>query len=101
MKKNRKQVERYRFNGVYGIDSVQCADLQVLIDEHAGKANDPNDFDEKKWVNRWLNRFQRELAKKERTIERKRIEAEKRERENMRNGNAPALRSQAFDTETI
>jgi hypothetical protein len=70
MKKNRKKAETYRFNGnpyfhAGSIHSVTIADLESRIKSFEAKLADPNDPDDKKWTERWLSRFKRELAKKQ------------------------------------
>ena len=65
MTNNRKQAETYRFNGVYGINSVEIAELKELIQKFGNKHANLDDRDDKKWTTGWLNRFQQELAKKE------------------------------------
>jgi flagellar biosynthesis GTPase FlhF len=69
--KNRKKAETYRFNGLWEMRPVGIAELESLIQRFQRKRIDPNDPDDKKWTARWLQRFQRELAKKERSLERR------------------------------
>lgn len=68
MTKNRKKTETFRFNGVWGMQPVKIADLQVLIQQYEKKLADPNDPDDPKWTKHWLVRFQRELKKKEKGL---------------------------------
>lgn len=68
MRKNRKKTETYRFNGLWGMKSVDIAELKSLIRKFQGKLADPSDPDEKKWTGRLLQRFQRELEKKEQSL---------------------------------
>lgn len=74
MKRNRKNSDTYRFNGVSGIKTVVIADLRKLIAKFEGKLADPDDGDDKKWVARWLKRFQQELSKKEDSVDRRQNE---------------------------
>jgi hypothetical protein len=81
MRRNRKKADTYRFNGVWGMNSVGIAELETLIQRFRHKLTDPTDPDDKKWTVRWLRRFQREAAKKERGLEKKqRDEAKARKR---------------------
>ena len=69
MKKNRKKVETYRFNGyphlhAGSIHSVRIADLEARLKQFEAKLADPDDPDDKKWTARWLERFRKELDKK-------------------------------------
>jgi hypothetical protein len=69
VKKNRKKVDTYRFNGnpflhAGSIHSVTMADLDLRIKEFEAKMADPKDPDDKKWTARWISRFQKELEKK-------------------------------------
>lgn len=68
MKKNRKKADTYRFNGLWGTKPVRLAELEELIREFEAKLADSNDPDDKKWTGRWLSRFRRELAKKQRAL---------------------------------
>jgi hypothetical protein len=74
MKKNRKKVEAYRFNGhpflfAGSIHAVKIADLEVEIKKLEAKLANPDDDDDKKWTARWLERFQLELAKKSKGLD--------------------------------
>jgi hypothetical protein len=69
MKKNRKNADTYRFNGnpflhAHSIHSVELAELELRIRQFEAKLADPDDPDDKKWTERWLNRFRKELEKK-------------------------------------
>lgn len=69
MKKNRKKVDTYRFNGhpffhARSIHSVTIVDLELRIKDLKAKLADPNDPDDKKWTQGWLMRYEKELAKK-------------------------------------
>lgn len=64
MMKNRKKTESYSFNRVGGIKKVEIADLKRFILKFETKLADPRDRDDKKWVERRLKRFNRELSKK-------------------------------------
>ncbi len=77
MRRNRKTADTYRFNGVWGMNSVGIAELETLIHRFQHKLTDPNDLDDKKWTARWLRRFQREMAKKERGLEKKQADEAK------------------------
>ncbi len=71
MRKNRKKADTYRFNGLWGMRSVDIAELKSLIRTFQGKLADPSDPDDRKWISRWLQRFLRELEKKERSLQTK------------------------------
>ena len=58
MTKNRKQSETYRFNGVWGIKTVEITELRNLVTKFEAKLADPDDADDKKWTAGWLKRFQ-------------------------------------------
>ena len=69
MKKNRRRVDTYRFNGnpflhAGSIHSVTMAELESRIKEFRAKLANPDDPDDKKWTARWLSRFRKELDKK-------------------------------------
>jgi hypothetical protein len=71
--KNRKKSETYRFNGYphknpKSIHSVTISDLKSYIDAFTKKLADPDDADDKRWTKRWLERFKRELAKKQKGL---------------------------------
>jgi hypothetical protein len=71
MKINRKKSETYRFNGhpyfhAHSIFSVETTELEARVKQFEAKLADPNDPDDKKWTARWLARYRKELAKKER-----------------------------------
>jgi hypothetical protein len=88
MKKNRKRVETYRFNGnpsfhAGSIHSVTIEELESRIKELEAKLADRTNSDDKKWTERWLSRYQQELAKK-----RKRLELKHRERSQLRRGSS-------------
>jgi hypothetical protein len=70
MNKNRKKADTYRFNGhpflhVGSIHSVEMAELEMRVRQFQVKLADPNDPDDKKWTACWLERFQKELNKKQ------------------------------------
>jgi hypothetical protein len=44
--------------------SVTIGELRTIIQELETKLADPVDCDDKKWTERWLKRYQAELAKK-------------------------------------
>jgi hypothetical protein len=71
---NRKKAEGYRFNGyphldAHSIYSVEIRDLESQIKTFTNKLADPNDNDDKRWVERWLVRYKLELAKKLKGLE--------------------------------
>ncbi|MHB1423440.1 MAG: hypothetical protein ACYC3I_09660 [Gemmataceae bacterium] len=73
MKKNRKKSETYRFNGnpflrPGSIHPVRIEDLEGLIKVFEAKLADSNDPEDKKWTTRWLQRINRELAKKKKGL---------------------------------
>jgi hypothetical protein len=83
MKRNRKKVETYRFNGnpflhAHSIHSVTIARLELGIKDLESKLANPNDPDDKEWVQRWLMRFKKELAKKRKGLALKESERCKR-----------------------
>ena len=83
VKKNRKKADTYRFNGhpflhAHSIHSVTIADLELRIKDCEAKLADPNDPDDKKWTQRWLMRYEKELAKKRKGLALK--DRERRER---------------------
>jgi hypothetical protein len=85
MKKNRKRADTYRFNGhpsfhAHSIHSVTIADLEVRIKDCEAKLADPNDSDDKKWVQWWLARYKQELAKKHKGLALKQRERHERRR---------------------
>ena len=80
MTKNRKTSDTYRFNGLAGLKPVETAELKALIERFQAKQQDSNDPDDKKWIARWLKRFQQELAKKENAMEQRRIDSNKQRR---------------------
>jgi hypothetical protein len=74
--KNRKRAETYRFNGSLNFDarsirSVGIDQLQAAVSALRRKLDDPKDEDDKRWTARWLSRYEKELAKKERALETK------------------------------
>jgi hypothetical protein len=81
-RKNRKKVETYRFNGNSYLDpksiqTVTIRELEMQVAELSKKLADPSDADDKKWVARWLSRFETELAKKRKGFGQKRRERSK------------------------
>jgi hypothetical protein len=78
MARNRKKSDTYRFNGIFGIKSVEASELKTLIERFKAKDVDSNDRDDKKWTAHWLQRYQQELAKKEKTLEQRQTDAAKR-----------------------
>jgi hypothetical protein len=70
---NRKKAERYRFHGLWGIEPIRIDRLAGWVADFREKLADPGDGDDKRWVGRWLARFEQELVKKERGFEQKRI----------------------------
>lgn len=78
--KNRKKTEAYRFNGYphlnsHSIQSVNISDLESHIETLTKKLENPEDVDDKRWVERWLVRYKLELAKKEKGLELKERES--------------------------
>lgn len=70
MRTNRKDTETYRFNGhpyfdARSIFSIEIPDLEALVKKFEAKLAAPGDSDDKKWTSRWLERFRRELEKKQ------------------------------------
>jgi hypothetical protein len=68
--KNRKKADTYRFNGhpsfhAGSIHSIQRAELEARVKQFEAKLADPDDPDDKKWTARWLERYRKELDKKE------------------------------------
>jgi len=60
----------YRFNGnpylhAGSIHSVEMAELESRVTQFEAKLADPDDPDDKKWTARWLERFRKELNKKQ------------------------------------
>ena len=85
MKKNRKKADTYRFNGhpfldAGSIHSVEIAELEARIKQFESKLADANDPDDKKWTARWLERFRKELDKKQARRSLKQREARDRRR---------------------
>lgn len=79
MKRNRKTVFGYRFNGhpflhSWSIHPVTIADLQTRIRDMEAKLADPSDPDDEKWKRRWLVRYRRELEKKQKGLAGKQLE---------------------------
>ena len=69
MRRDPKKADTYHFNGnpylhTGSIHTVTIADLQSRVRAFEAKLADPNDPDDKKWTERWLNRFKAELSKK-------------------------------------
>jgi hypothetical protein len=69
MRRDPKKADTYRFNGNPHLHSdsirpVTIADLVVQIRQLEAKLADLEDTDDKKWTERWLNRYEAELAKK-------------------------------------
>jgi hypothetical protein len=77
MKKNRKKAETYRFNGLWGMEPVRSDELRQLIRRFRNKLGNPFNPDARKWTARWLVRFQREYARKLRSLARKQLSREK------------------------
>jgi hypothetical protein len=70
MRRNRKKVETYRFNGYPHLNSrsilsVRMAELAERIKKWEAKLADPADPDDKKWTAQWLERYRREYEKKQ------------------------------------
>jgi hypothetical protein len=68
--RGRRTVGTYRFNGFPHLDpasirAVSIDNLKSMIAKFAEKLADPSDIDDKKWVKRWLDRFERELSEKQ------------------------------------
>jgi hypothetical protein len=80
MQKNRKKADTYRFNGLWAMQPVGIAELQSLIRTFSRKLADLEDADDKKRTARWLQRFQRELTKKERSPEQRQTAETKAQR---------------------
>ena len=79
---NRKKTEAYRFNGyphlnAKSIRSFEISELESIIAEFNAKLSDPDDTDDKKWTQRWLNRFEKELNKKQKGLALKQLEQTK------------------------
>ncbi len=82
---NRKKTETYRFNGyphlnAKSIRSFDISKLESIIEEFETKLADPNDSDDKKWTQRWLSRFEKELKKKQKGLALKQLEQAKASR---------------------
>ncbi len=82
---NRKKTETYRFNGYPHLNSkstrsFDIAKLESIIAEFADKLSDPNDPDDRKWTQRWLTRFEKELKKKQDGLALKQLEQSKASR---------------------
>ncbi|MCS7471623.1 hypothetical protein NZK35_33665 [Stieleria sp. ICT_E10.1] len=85
MSKNRKKSETYRFNGnpslhSGSIESVDVKQLASMIEKFQAKLADPDDPDDKKWTERWLDRLRKEHQKKVGALERKQHEKLKHHR---------------------
>jgi hypothetical protein len=70
VKKNRKIADTYRFNGnpylhADSIHPVTMDDLEARIKAFEAKLADPDDPDDGRWTDRWLNRFRKEFHKKQ------------------------------------
>ena len=68
--KNRKRADTYRFNGhpffnAKSIFSVETEKLEERIKRLEAKLADPNDLDDPRWTQYWLERYQQELKKKQ------------------------------------
>ena len=92
MKRNRKKVETYRFNGYThlhagSIHPVTIADLESRIRAFEAKLTDPEDADDKRWTRRWLGRFETELSKK---LERLDLRGEERAKAEFRRREQPS-----------
>ena len=86
MKKNRKKVETYRFNGYPHLNPrsilpVKIEELKQGINELEAKLADPSDCDDKKWTAIWLKRYREELEKKQRGRELKQKERQVKTRQ--------------------
>ncbi len=86
MAKNRKKSETYRFNGnpslhSGSIESVDVKQLASMIEQFEAKLTDPDDPDDKKWTQRWLDRLRRENERKIDSRERKQQEKLKHDRQ--------------------
>jgi hypothetical protein len=77
---SRKKADTYRFNGLWGMIPVGIVKLESLIRKFSEKLADPEDADDKKWSARWLERFQRELTKKQENLQCKQAAEEKERR---------------------
>ncbi len=82
---NRKKTETYRFNGyphlnAKSIRSFDISKLESIIGEFETKLANPNDSDDKKWTQRWLSRFEKELKKKQKGLALKQLEQAKASR---------------------
>src|SRR5262249_8460706 len=82
MKRNRKKTETCRFNGYphkdsRSIHSVAIVDLESRSGWLEAKLADPNDADDKRWTQRWLDRHRAELAKKQQGLSLKTAERAK------------------------
>ncbi|MGC8641684.1 MAG: hypothetical protein ACP5XB_17595 [Isosphaeraceae bacterium] len=69
MRRDPKKADTYRFNGNPHLHSgsirpVTITDLVVQMRQLEAKLADPEDPDDTKWTERWLNRYEAELAKK-------------------------------------
>ena len=69
MRRDPKTGDTYRFNGSPHLHSgsirpLSIADLEARIRELEAKLADPVDLDDRKWTERWLRRYEAELAKK-------------------------------------
>ena len=85
MRKNRKKADTYRFNGhpflhPKSIHSVDIEELQSRILQLKAKLKDRNDPDDKRWTARWLARYEKELAKKQKGLELKKQQSRRRAR---------------------
>ena len=69
MRRDPKKGGTFRFNGNPHVHSTSLRpltieDLRASVAELEAKLAHPADPDDKKWVERWLRRYQSELAKK-------------------------------------
>jgi hypothetical protein len=59
---------------------VTIVELGSFIKDFEAKLVDPKDPDDKKWTERWLDRFKKELAKKQKGLELKQQDRSQRRR---------------------
>ena len=97
MTKNRKTSDIYRFNGISGLKSVETTKFKTLVDRLLAKQANPEDPDEKRWVARWLKRFQQKLAKKEKAREQRKTDSSKQQRKQRSVSGFDAIETPASD----